>query len=389
LCLYNRMDSFIVYYLRKDRIMTKVDIISGFLGAGKTTLIKELLSDALQGQQVVLIENEFGEIGIDGGFLKDAGIEIREMNSGCICCSLVGDFGRALKEVTDKYHPDRVIIEPSGVGKLSDVIHAIERAEDEAGLVINSATTVVDVTKCKMYLKNFGEFFKNQVESAGTVILSRTDTDRATPEKIDEALALLRGLNPDATIITTPVSELGGKKVLETMEGVKIDLTKIPEEEEHHHHHDHEDEDHGHEHCHHDHEDHGHEHCHHDHEDHDHEHCHHDHDHEDHDHECGCHHHHHHDADEVFTSWGRETIRKYTQDEIRSILAALQDTEKYGTVLRAKGMVSGADGKWIYFDMVPGESDVRGGDPEYTGRICVIGSEMKEDHLAELFGLEK
>ena len=369
--------------------MTKVDIISGFLGAGKTTLIKELLSDALQGQQVVLIENEFGEIGIDGGFLKDAGIEIREMNSGCICCSLVGDFGRALKEVTDKYHPDRVIIEPSGVGKLSDVIHAIERAEDEAGLVINSATTVVDVTKCKMYLKNFGEFFKNQVESAGTVILSRTDTDRATPEKIDEALALLRGLNPDATIITTPVSELGGKKVLETMEGVKIDLTKIPEEEEHHHHHDHEDEDHGHEHCHHDHEDHGHEHCHHDHEDHDHEHCHHDHDHEDHDHECGCHHHHHHDADEVFTSWGRETIRKYTQDEIRSILAALQDTEKYGTVLRAKGMVSGADGKWIYFDMVPGESDVRGGDPEYTGRICVIGSEMKEDHLAELFGLEK
>ena len=343
--------------------MTKVDIISGFLGAGKTTLIRELLSDALQGQQVVLIENEFGEIGIDGGFLKDAGIEIREMNSGCICCSLVGDFGRALKEVTDKYHPDRVIIEPSGVGKLSDVIHAIERAEDEAGLVINSATTVVDVTKCRLYLKNFGEFFKNQVESAGTVILSRTDTDKATTQKIEEALTLLRPLNPDATIITTPVAELGGKKVLETMEGVKIDLTKIPEEEEHHHHHHDEDD--------------------HDHEDHE---CHHDHDH-DHGDSCGCHHHHH-DADEVFTSWGRETIRKYTPDEIRTILGALSDTEQYGTVLRAKGMVSGADGKWIYFDMVPGEADVRGGDPEYTGRICVIGSDLKEDRLAELFGLD-
>ena len=372
--------------------MTKVDIISGFLGAGKTTLIRELLSDALQGQQVVLIENEFGEIGIDGGFLKDAGIEIREMNSGCICCSLVGDFGRALKEVTDKYHPDRVIIEPSGVGKLSDVIHAIERAEDEAGLVINSATTVVDVTKCRLYLKNFGEFFKNQVESAGTVILSRTDTDKATPQKIEEALTLLRPLNPDATIITTPVAELGGKKVLETMEGVKIDLTKIPEEEEHHHHH-HDEDDHDHEdhECHHDH-DHDHDHedheCHHDH-DHDHEdhECHHDHDH-DHGDSCGCHHHHHHDADEVFTSWGRETIRKYTPDEIRTILGALSDTEQYGTVLRAKGMVSGADGRWIYFDMVPGEADVRGGDPEYTGRICVIGSDLKEDRLAELFGLD-
>lgn len=338
--------------------MTKVDIISGFLGAGKTTLIRELLEDALAGQQVVLIENEFGEIGIDGGFLKEAGIQIREMNSGCICCSLVGDFGRALKEVSEKYHPDRVIIEPSGVGKLSDVIHAVERAEDEAGLVINSATTVVDVTKCKMYLKNFGEFFKNQVESAGTVILSRTDTDKATPEKIEEALALLRPLNPDATFITTPVTELGGKKVLETMEGVKIDLTKIPEEEEHHHHH-------------------------HDGDEHEEHHHHHDGD------EHEEHHHHHHDADEVFTSWGRETIRKYTQDEIRSILEALSDTEKYGTVLRAKGMVSGQDGKWIYFDMVPGEADVRDGAPEYTGRICVIGSDMKEDRLAELFGLAK
>ncbi|MGI6116764.1 MAG: GTP-binding protein [Bilifractor sp.] len=340
--------------------MTKVDIISGFLGAGKTTLIKELLADALAGQQVVLIENEFGEIGIDGGFLKEAGIQIKEMNSGCICCSLVGDFGKALKEVTEKYDPDRIIIEPSGVGKLSDVIHAIERAEDEAGLTINSATTVVDVVKCRMYLKNFGEFFKNQVESAGTVILSRTDTEKATPEKIEEAISLLRPLNPDATIITTPVSELGGKKVLETIEGVKIDLTKIPEEEHHHHHHeeeehhhDHEEEAHGHHH------DHGEEHE----------------------------HHHHHDADEVFTSWGRETVKKYSADEIRSILEKLSDSSEFGTVLRAKGMVSGKDGKWIYFDMVPGEVDVRGGDPEYTGRICVIGSEMKEDRLADLFGL--
>ena len=351
--------------------MTKVDIISGFLGAGKTTLIKELLADGLKGQQVVLIENEFGEIGIDGGFLKEAGIEIREMNSGCICCSLVGDFGTALGEVAKQYHPDRIIIEPSGVGKLSDVIRAVENVKEEAGVEVNSAATVVDVLKCRIYLKNFGEFYKNQVESAGTVILSRTDTEKATTEKVEEALTLLRGINPDATIITTPVAQLGGAKVLETMEGVKIDLTKLPEEEDedehehhHHHHHDHEEE---HEHHHHDHEE---EHEHHHHHDHDHH-----------------HHHHHHDADEVFTSWGRETIRKYTREKIEEILHTLSENEEYGTVLRAKGMVAGENGEWIYFDMVPGECDVRGGEPEYTGRLCVIGAELKEDKLAELFGL--
>ncbi|MBQ2626173.1 MAG: GTP-binding protein [Eubacterium sp.] len=391
--------------------MTKVDVISGFLGAGKTTLIKELLSDALKGEQVVLIENEFGQIGIDGGFLKEAGIEIKEMNSGCICCSLVGDFSTALGEVVSQYHPDRIIIEPSGVGKLSDVIHAVENAGNDE-LVVNTATTVVDVTKCKLYLKNFGEFYENQVQTAGTVILSRTDTDRATPELVEEVLAMLRPLNEDATFITTPVADLGGKKVLETMEGVKIDLTRIPEEH-HHHHHDH---DHEHDHHDHDHEHHDHEHDHHDHDhehhDHDHEHHDHDHDHEHHDHDhgpdctCGCHDHDHdhdhhdhgpdctcgchdhdHDADEVFTSWGKETIRKYTQDEITEILTALEDADTYGSVLRAKGMVPAKDGSWIYFDMVPGEIDVRGGAPEYTGRLCVIGAEMNEDKLSELFHL--
>ncbi len=338
--------------------MTKVDIISGFLGAGKTTLIRELLADALKGQQVVLIENEFGEIGIDGGFLKDAGIEIREMNSGCICCSLVGDFGAALGEVTKQYHPDRIVIEPSGVGKLSDVIHAVERVKDEAGLEINSATTVVDVLKCRMYLKNFGEFFKNQVESAGTVVLSRTDTDKATQEKISEAVEMIRELNPDATIITTPVAELGGAKVMATMEGIKIDLAKLepPHEDEdedehgHHHHHD-EDEDedeHGHHH-------HG--------------------------------HHHHHHADEVFTSWGKETVRTFTKEEIYGILRKLADTNDYGNVLRAKGMVAAPDGTWLYFDMVPEEYEVREGAPEYTGRLCVIGAELKEEKLGELFGI--
>ena len=393
--------------------MTKVDIISGFLGAGKTTLIKELLKDAFKGQQVVLIENEFGEIGIDGGFLKDAGIEIREMNSGCICCSLVGDFGEALGEVSRQYHPDRIIIEPSGVGKLSDVIHAVERVKDEAGIVVNSATTVVDVLKAKMYLKNFGEFFKNQVESAGTVILSRTDTEKATPEKIEEALALLRPLNPDGRFITTPVSELGGAKVLETIEGYTVDLTKLePEdvhdhdEHEHHHHHDHDDDDHDeHEHHHHhdhdddDHDEHEHHH-HHDHDDDDHdehEHHHrHDHDDDDHDehehhhhhgHDHGGHGHHHHHADEVFTSWGRETARKYTAEQIREILDQLGDEEKYGQVLRAKGMVPAEDGTWIYFDMVPEETDIRTGAPEYTGRLCVIGAKLNEAHIAELFGV--
>ena len=374
--------------------MTKIDIISGFLGAGKTTLIRELLSEALKGKQVVLIENEFGEIGIDGGFLKDAGIEIREMNSGCICCSLVGDFGTALKEVVDQYHPERIIIEPSGVGKLSDVIHAVEGVAEEAQVVVNCATTVVDVLKCKMYLKNFGEFFKNQVEAASTIILSRTDTEKASDEKVTEALELLRGLNPHATIITTPAAQLGGQKLLETMEGVKIDLSLVEDEEEHHHHHhhhhDHDHHDHeccGHDHHDHDHhDDHDHECCGHDHHDHDDHHDHHDH----HDHEC-CGHdhhgHHHHHADEVFTSWGKETIRKYDRSAVEKILQALSKDRIYGTVLRAKGMVEGTDGKWIYFDMVPEETDIREGQPEYTGRICVIGAQLKADKLAELFGL--
>ena len=351
--------------------MAKIDIISGFLGAGKTTLIKKLLMDALEGQQVVLIENEFGEIGIDGGFLKDAGIEIKEMNSGCICCSLVGDFGTALKEVVDTYHPDRIIIEPSGVGKLSDVIHAVERVKADTDLVLNCATTVVDVTKCKIYLKNFGEFFKNQVEAASTIILSRTDLPKATPEKVEEALKLIRELNPDATVITTPVEQLGGRKVLDTMEGVKIDLSHVEEEHDH----DHEECGCGHHHDHEHHHDHDHEeHEHHDHEKHEHHH----------DHEHG---HHHHHADEVFQSWGRETIRRFDRGEIEEILKKLSADDSFGTVLRAKGMVEGTDGHWIYFDMVPEESDVREGAPEYTGRICVIGAGLKEDRLAELFGV--
>ena len=394
--------------------MTRIDIISGFLGAGKTTLIKKLLGDALKGQQVVLIENEFGEIGIDGGFLKDAGIEIREMNSGCICCSLVGDFGAALKDVITKYHPDRIIIEPSGVGKLSDVIKAVDGVEKEAGVALNSATTVVDVMKCKMYLRNFGEFFENQVKSAGTIILSRTD--KADTAKVEAAVKMLRELNPEAHIITTPVEVLGGKKVLDTMEGAIINLEQV--EEHHHHHHDHDgecccghDHDEEHEHHHHDHDDecgcsHDHEHHHHDHDDecgcgHDHEHHHHDHDdecgcghdhehhHHDHDDECGCghDHHHHHHADEVFTSWGQETVKTFTKEQIEGILKKLSEDTAYGMVLRAKGMVAGADGQWIYFDMVPEEYEVRDGAPEFTGRICVIGSKLAEDRLAELFGL--
>lgn len=333
--------------------MTRIDIISGFLGAGKTTLIKKLLGDALKGQQVVLIENEFGEIGIDGGFLKDAGIEIREMNSGCICCSLVGDFGAALKDVITKYHPDRIIIEPSGVGKLSDVIKAVDGVEKEAGVALNSATTVVDVMKCKMYLRNFGEFFENQVKSAGTIILSRTD--KADTEKVEAAVKMLRELNPEAHIITTPVEVLGGKKVLDTMEGAIINLAQVEEEEHHHHHHDHD------ECC-----------CGHDHDD-----------------ECGCghDHHHHHHADEVFTSWGQETVKTFTKEQIEGILKKLSEDTAYGMVLRAKGMVAGADGQWIYFDMVPEEYEVRDGAPEFTGRICVIGSKLAEDKLAELFGL--
>ena len=379
--------------------MAKIDIISGFLGAGKTTLIRKLLGDALKGQQVVLIENEFGEIGIDGGFLKDAGIEIREMNSGCICCSLVGDFGQALKEVVEQFHPDRVIIEPSGVGKLSDVIKAVSRNAESSELELNSAVTVVDVTKCKMYLKNFGEFFKNQVESAGTIILSRMDTPKATDEKVQEALTLLRELTPTATIITTPVEVLGGKKVMDTIEGVKIDLTALPEDDEdededehHHHHHGDEDEDEHehHHHHHHDDEDED-EHEHHHHHDHDHEHAEvivdeqgnriyksHDHHH---------HHHHHggHDADEIFVSWGMETPAKYSQEEIKQILAQLDDEEKYGIVLRSKGMVPDAEGNWVHFDYVPEETEVRFGAADVTGKICVIGAQLKEDALADLF----
>ena len=412
---------------------TKIDIISGFLGAGKTTLIKKLLKDAFKGEQVVLIENEFGEIGIDGGFLKEAGIEIREMNSGCICCSLVGDFGASLKEVISKYHPDRILIEPSGVGKLSDVIKAVQGVAEETGLVLNSYTTVVDAKKCKMYMRNFGEFFNNQVEYAGAIIMSRTDiVDEA---KAQAAMELLREINPKAAIITTPIEKLEGAKILEVMEHpVSLEQEMMEEEvcpecghvhehghhhhdhdhEEHEHHHDHDHEEHEHHHHDHDHEECGcghdhdhdheeHEHHHHDHDheecgcghdhDHDHDHeecgCGHDHDH-DHDHEeCGCghDHHHHHHADEVFTSWGRETIKKYTRENLEKILETLSETEEYGIILRAKGMLPAEDGTWIYFDMVPEETEIRSGAPEYTGRLCVIGSKLNEDKLAELFGL--
>ena len=387
---------------------TKIDIISGFLGAGKTTLIKKLLKDAFQGEQVVLIENEFGEIGIDGGFLKEAGIQIREMNSGCICCSLVGDFGASLKEVISKYHPDRILIEPSGVGKLSDVIKAVQGVEEETGLVLNSYTTVVDAKKCKMYMRNFGEFFNNQVEYAGAIIMSRTDiVDEA---KAQASLELLREINAKAAIITTPIEKLDGKKLLDVMEHPVSLAQELMEEEEvcpecghvhehgEHHHHDHEEHEHHHDHDHecgcghdHDHEEHEH---HHDHEcgcGHDHDHEEHEHHHHDHDHECGCghdhHDHHHHHADEVFTSWGRETIRKFTRENLEKMLEALSASDEYGIILRAKGMLPAEDGTWIYFDMVPEETEIREGAPEYTGRLCVIGSKLKEDKLAELFGL--
>ena len=393
---------------------TKIDIISGFLGAGKTTLIKKLLKDAFQGEQVVLIENEFGEIGIDGGFLKEAGIQIREMNSGCICCSLVGDFGASLKEVISKYHPDRILIEPSGVGKLSDVIKAVQGVEEETGLVLNSYTTVVDAKKCKMYMRNFGEFFNNQVEYAGAIIMSRTDiVDEA---KAQASLELLREINSKAAIITTPIEKLEGKKLLEVMEHPVSLADELMEEEEvcpecghvhehgEHHHHDHDEEcgcghDHAHEeheHHHHDHDHEEHEHHHHDHDHecgcgHDHDHEEHEHHHHDHDHECGCghdhHDHHHHHADEVFTSWGRETIKKYTKENLEKMLEALSASDEYGIILRAKGMLPAEDGTWIYFDMVPEETEIREGAPEYTGRLCVIGSKLNEDKLAELFGL--
>ncbi len=374
--------------------MTKIDIISGFLGAGKTTLIKKLLSEALSGEKVVLIENEFGEIGIDGGFLKDAGIQITEMNSGCICCSLVGDFEKSLAEVLDTFSPDRVIIEPSGVGKLSDIISAVEKLE-RADISLNSFSTVVDAKKCKMYLKNFGEFFCNQVENARAIILSRSQD--TSEEKLAETIELLRGLNSEANIITTPWESLEGKQILHAMETAKL-LSKELEEEHHkahHHHHEHDEECHCHEHHHeHDEECHCHEHHHeHDEECHCHEHhhehgeeCHcHEHHHE-HDEECHCHEHHdhHHHADEVFTSIGFETIKKYTMDEIQCILKSLEDAKTYGTVLRSKGIVPAADG-WIHFDYVPEESNVRMGTPETIGKICVIGSKINERQIKDLF----
>ena len=378
--------------------MAKIDIISGFLGAGKTTLIKKLLSEALKGQQVVLIENEFGEIGIDGGFLKDAGVNITEMNSGCICCSLVGDFGTALKDVITKFNPDRIIIEPSGVGKLSDVIKAVQGVAEDAPIELNSLVTVADANKCKMYMKNFGEFYNNQVESAHTIVLSRTQNMKQ--DKLEACVAMIREHNKDAAVITTPWDELTGEQLLAAMEKPVSLADMVLAEEEicpvcgGHHDHDHDDHDHEHEHeHHHDHDDHDHEHeHHHDHDDHDHEHeHHHDHDHDDH---CGCghdhdhDHHHHHHADEVFTSWGKETPRKYTKEEVETILKALSaDNNEYGIILRAKGMLPSQDGTWIYFDMVPEEYEIREGQPEYTGRLCVIGSKIDEAKLEKLFML--
>ncbi|MGN8677992.1 GTP-binding protein [Oscillospiraceae bacterium HCP3S3_F4] len=399
--------------------MTKIDIFSGFLGAGKTTLIRKLISEAFKGEKLVLIENEFGEIAIDGGFLQDAGIEITEMSQGCICCSLVGDFGKALRQVLETYHPDRILIEPSGVGKLSDVIRAVQNLHME-DVTLNSFTTVADANKCKMYIKNFGEFYNDQIEHANSIILSRTDGIK--PEKLEACVALLREHNQNATIITTPWDQLTGAQILETMEHkntLEEELKLLAEEteHEHHHHHDHDHEEHD-EHCtcgchdHHDDED-EHEHHHHDHDEHD-EHCtcgchdhhdddedehehhhHHDHDHDEHDEHCtcGCHdhdehdheHHHHHHADEVFTSWGTETTRKFTKDEIEHILEELDNSEKYGMILRAKGIVAGRDGEWIHFDYVPEETSVRNGSAGVIGRLCVIGSHINEAAIEALF----
>ena len=397
--------------------MTKIDIVSGFLGAGKTTLIKKLLAEAFQGEKLVLIENEFGEISIDGGFLKESGVQISEMSSGCICCSLVGDFNKALKDVHQQFAPDRILIEPSGVGKLSDVIVAVENTvKDVPDMKLNSFVTVADATKVKVYMKNFGEFYNNQIESAGTIILSRTQ--KLNQEKLEAAVALLREKNPDAAILTTPWDQLDGKTILSAIEKVSLAdelLARMraeheaDEAEHHHHHHDHDEEDDHHEHHHdHDEDDHDHDHCchhHHDDEDDDHDHCcHHDHDehehhhdHEEHEHHhhhdgeecddphCGCHHHHHH-ADEVFTSWGVETVKVFTEAELETILTAL-DSGDYGAILRAKGIVHSEDGKWLHFDFVPEEHQVRFGAADYTGRLCVIGSDLKEDKLAALFGL--
>ena len=402
--------------------MTKIDVVSGFLGAGKTTLIKKLLKEALDGSKTVLIENEFGEIGIDGGFLKESGIEIKEMNSGCICCSLVGDFGTSLKEVISTYAPERILIEPSGVGKLSDVLKAVENVAGDLDVEINSAVAVVDASKCKMYMKNFGEFFSNQIEYAGTIILSRTD--KVDQAKLNACVEMIREHNDKATIITTPLAQLDGKEVLGTIEGADKLEDMMKEMLEHihddhdedeccghdhdheHHHHDHDHDDHDHECCcghHHDDDEDEHEHHHHhdhDEDEHEHEHHHHhDHD-EDHDHEhhhehdenctCGCHdheHHHHHHADEVFTSWGKETPHKFTKEKIEDVLKTLCETDDYGTILRAKGMVEDENGSWIYFDMVPGEYELRDGEPDYTGRLCVIGCNIDEHRLEELFGI--
>ena len=370
--------------------MTKIDIFSGFLGAGKTTLIRKLIAEGYKNEKLVLIENEFGEIAIDGGFLKDAGVQITEMNSGCICCTLVGDFTKALKKVMDEYAPDRIIIEPSGVGKLSDVAHAVEQVE---GAHIGARVTVVDAGKCRMYMRNFGEFFNDQVENADLIVMSRTDT--ASAEKILAATELLKQLNAKAGLISTPWDKLSGEQIVEAMEHNALHEELEHMEHEHHHEHDHE-------HHHHDHDDHEHdEHCTcgcHDHDDddeHDHEH-HHDHDHEEHEHDehctCGCHdhdhdheHHHHHHADEVFTSWGMETPRKFTESVLRGILSALEDEAKYGVILRAKGIVDAEDGDWLYFDYVPGEVDIRRGGAAVTGRFCVIGSKLNEQALKELF----
>ena len=407
--------------------MTKIDIISGFLGAGKTTLIKKLIEEAFKGEKLVLIENEFGEIGIDGGFLKEAGIEITEMNSGCICCSLVGDFGTALQEVITKYSPERIIIEPSGVGKLSDVINAVQKVKDQNdSIILNSFTTVADVNKCGMYMKNFGEFYNNQVENANTIILSRTQA--TTEKKLDACVKALKEHNPNAAIITTPWEEITGETIVKAMErktDLAIELLEGEEicptcghhhGEEHHHHHEedhdhdccghghhhgedndheccghghHHEEDNDHECCGHGHH-HGEEHHHHHEEDHDHECCGHGHHHEDHDHECCGHDHHHHDhdhhhADEVFTSWGVETPRKYDEAELKEILKKLSESDAYGMVLRAKGIVPSTDNTWLHFDLVPGEFEVRHGGADYTGRLCVIGAKLKTDDIEELF----
>ena len=408
--------------------MTKIDIISGFLGAGKTTFIKKMLEEAFVGEQIVLIENEFGEVGIDGGFLKDAGIEITEMNSGCICCSLVGDFATNLNEVITKYHPDRILIEPSGVGKLSDVMKSVIDIEKEQDVKLNALVTVVNAVKAKKQMKAFGEFFNNQIEHATTIVLSRSQN--ASSEQLEECVKMMQELNPKAAIITTAWDSIDGKNILKVMEGQdSLEMKMLAEQHAHHHHHDHDEEctcgchDHEHEHHHHEHgedctcgchdHDHEHEHHHHDHDEH-HEHHHHDHDehheHHHHDHDehhehhhhahgehdenctCGCHdhehgHHHHHHADDVFTSWGKETPHKFDRARIEEILKIFCDTEDYGTILRAKGMVESTDGTWIYFDMVPGEYELREGQPDYTGRLCVIGTDIDDHKLMELFGI--